>query len=325
MNDTNNLIEYAKNVVKMERDSIDKMIDFVDNKFIDTVKTIFYSKGRIIVTGIGKSAIIGQKIVATLNSTGSPSVFMHAADAIHGDLGIIQQNDTVICISKSGNTPEIKVLIPLIRNIDNNNTIIGMVGNVDSFLSKNCDYVVNTSVEKEACPNNLAPTCSTTAQLVMGDVIAMTLLKMRGFSSSDFAKVHPGGALGKRLYVRVYDLIIQEEKPSVNINSSIEDVIIEISSKRLGATAVLDDNGNLCGIITDGDIRRMLHAKYKIHEISAKDIMSENPKTIDINSLAVEAFATMEENKITQLIVSDKDSNYRGIVHIHAILKEGVV
>ena len=323
--ESKNIIEYAKSVIDMEKKSIDKLIDYVDDNFAEIVTSIYNCQGRIIVTGIGKSAIIGQKIVATLNSTGSPAIFMHAADAIHGDLGIIQKNDAVICISKSGNTPEIKILVPLIKNIDNNNIIIGMVGNLDSFLAKNCHYTINTTVEREACPNNLAPTSSTTAQLVMGDALAMSLLKLRGFSTSDFAKVHPGGALGKRLYIRVSDLISQEESPSVGVNASIEDVIIEISSKRLGATAVLDLENKFCGIITDGDIRRMLHSKMEINKLTAKDIMSANPKTIDIDSLAVEAFTKIEENKITQLIVVDKQNNYKGIVHIHAILKEGVV
>lgn len=320
-----NIIEYARGVIDMEGKSIDKLIDYIDDNFAEVVTSIFNCKGRIIVTGIGKSAIIGQKIVATLNSTGSPAIFMHAADAIHGDLGIIQKNDAVICISKSGSTPEIKILVPLIKNIDNNNIIIGMVGNMDSFLANNCHYTINTTVEREACPNNLAPTSSTTAQLVMGDALAMSLLKLRGFTTSDFAKVHPGGALGKRLYIRVSDLINQEESPAVSINSSIDDVIIEISSKRLGATAVVDSENRFCGIITDGDIRRMLHAKMKISKLTARDIMTANPKTIDIDALAVEAFAKIEENKITQLIVVDNLNNYKGIVHIHAILKEGVV
>ena len=250
---------------------------------------------------------------------------MHAADAIHGDLGMIQNHDTVICISKSGNTPEIKVLIPLIRNIYKENIIIGMVGNTDSFLAQISDYVINTYVTKEACPNNLAPTSSTTAQLVMGDALAMTLLKLRGFTAADFAKVHPGGALGKRLYIRVQDLISHNAIPSVKESADIDEVIIEISSKMLGATAVTDAQGKLIGIITDGDLRRMLQKKVDLNSVRAKDIMSSNPKTISKEELAVKAFATMEEKKITQLIVTDENNKYCGIIHIHDILREGVV
>lgn len=316
---------FAKSIIETETQAIKNLAGYIDDNFATIAELIIKSKGRVIVTGIGKSAIIGNKIVATLNSTGTPAIFMHAADAIHGDLGMIQNHDTVICISKSGNTPEIKVLIPLIRNIYKENIIIGMVGNTDSFLAQISNYVINTYVTKEACPNNLAPTSSTTAQLVMGDALAMTLLKLRGFTAADFAKVHPGGALGKRLYIRVQDLISHNAIPSVKESADIDEVIIEISSKMLGATAVTDAQGKLIGIITDGDLRRMLQKKVDLNSVRAKDIMSSNPKTISKEELAVKAFATMEEKKITQLIVTDENNKYCGIIHIHDILREGVV
>lgn len=316
---------FAKSIIETGTQAIKNLAGYIDDNFATIAELIIKSKGRVIVTGIGKSAIIGNKIVATLNSTGTPAIFMHAADAIHGDLGMIQNHDTVICISKSGNTPEIKVLIPLIRNIYKENIIIGMVGNTDSFLAQISDYVINTYVTKEACPNNLAPTSSTTAQLVMGDALAMTLLKLRGFTAADFAKVHPGGALGKRLYIRVQDLISHNAIPSVKESADIDEVIIEISSKMLGATAVTDAQGKLIGIITDGDLRRMLQKKVDLNSVRAKDIMSSNPKTISKEELAVKAFATMEEKKITQLIVTDENNKYCGIIHIHDILREGVV
>jgi arabinose-5-phosphate isomerase len=261
-------------------------------------------------------------MVATLNSTGTPSLFMHAADAIHGDLGIIQKDDIVLCISKSGNTPEIKVLVPLIKKFGN--LLIGMVSNTESFLAQRSDYVIKAKVDKEACPNNLAPTSSTTAQLVMGDALAVSLLEVRGFSSSDFARVHPGGALGKKLYVKVDDLLVRNEKPEVNINSDINSVILEISSKRLGATAVTDDDNKLVGMITDGDLRRMLAKNLDIKDTKAKDIMSVNPKTVEPETMAAKAFNIMEDNNITQLIVT-RDNNYLGMVHIHDIISEGVV
>ena len=316
---------FAKSIIETETQAIKNLAGYIDDNSATIAELIIKSKGRVIVTGIGKSAIIGNKIVATLNSTGTPAIFMHAADAIHGDLGMIQNHDTVICISKSGNTPDIKVLIPLIRNIYKENIIIGMVGNTDSFLAQISDYVINTYVTKEACPNNLAPTSSTTAQLVMGDALAMTLLKLRGFTAADFAKVHPGGALGKRLYIRVQDLISHNAIPSVKESADIDEVIIEISSKMLGATAVTDAQGKLIGIITDGDLRRMLQKKVDLNSVRAKDIMSSNPKTISKEELAVKAFATMEEKKITQLIVTDENNKYCGIIHIHDILREGVV
>lgn len=315
----------ARGVIRTETAAIERLSDFIDDDFVKAAEMIHRGKGRVIVTGIGKSAIIGTKIVATLNSTGTPAVFMHAADALHGDLGIIQAHDLIICISKSGNTPEIKVLIPLIRNIGKDNVIVAMVGNTDSYLAHASDLVINCHVSAEACPMNLAPTSSTTAQLVMGDALAMTLLEMRGFTADDFARVHPGGVLGKKLYMRVSDLVSNGLKPLVDEDASIEEVIIEISSKRLGATAVSDACGKLTGIITDGDLRRMLQRKQEIGRLKAKDIMSENPKTIALDSLAVNAFSMLEDNKITQLIVTDDKQRYCGMIHIHDILREGVV
>ena len=312
----------AKETILQEADSIKKLADYIDIDFENTVKTILESKGRVIITGIGKSANIAQKIVATLNSTGTPSIFMHAADAIHGDLGIIQHDDVIICISKSGNTPEIKVLVPLIKN--RGNTLIAMVSSVDSFLGNQADFVLKSTVHSEACPNNLAPTNSTTAQLVIGDALAVCLLEYRGFSSEDFAKYHPGGALGKKLYMRVSDLYKNNEKPKVLIDENVKNVIIEISSKRLGTTAVVDDSDQLIGIITDGDIRRMLQKHDSFENLTAKEIMSVNPKTIDKEELAINAFYLMENNNITQLIVA-KDGKYLGVVHLHDILKEGIV
>lgn len=316
---------FAKHIIETECLAINNLQNYIDDQFSNVVRLISESVGRVVVTGIGKSAIIGNKIVATLNSTGTPALFMHAADAIHGDLGMIQADDTVICISKSGNTPEIKVLIPLIRNLGKNNNVVGLVGNLDSFLAKNSDYILNSTVTREACPNNLAPTSSTTAQLVVGDALAMTLLKLKGFTSQDFAVVHPGGALGKRLYTRVCDVVKSDDSPSVSEKASIDEVIFEISSKMLGATAVIDKLGKLVGIITDGDLRRMLQKKCDISTLEATHIMSANPKTISEDELAVTAFSIMEQNKITQLVVVDSEGVYKGIIHIHNILREGVV
>ncbi|MFC2152479.1 SIS domain-containing protein [Bacteroidota bacterium] len=317
-----NIIELAKQTILQESESIKNLAEYIDEDFEKTVKIIYESKGRVIITGIGKSANIAQKIVATLNSTGTPSIFMHAADAIHGDLGIIQDDDVIICISKSGNTPEIKVLVPLIKN--RGNTLIGMVSNTDSFLGKRSDHLLKSTVDKEACPNNLAPTNSTTAQLVIGDALAVCLLEYRGFSSDDFAKFHPGGALGKKLYMRVSDLYKNNEVPKVSENENVKNVIVEISSKRLGATVVLDNSNKVLGIITDGDIRRMLQKYDSFENLNAKDIMSQNPKTIDKDELAINAFHLMENNNITQLVVLQKDK-YVGMVHLHDILKEGIV
>ena len=316
-----NILGIAKQTISIEGEAIANLINFLDTDFENAVKFILKSKGRVIVTGIGKSANIATKIVATLNSTGTPAIFMHAADAIHGDLGIVQKDDVVICISKSGNTPEVKVLVPLIKN--SKNKIIALTGNIDSYLAKNADFVLNAYVEQEACPNNLAPTTSTTAQLVMGDALAICLLEMRDFTSKDFAKYHPGGTLGKRLYLRVNDLVENNEIPKVKLNTNIRDVIIEISEKRLGTTAVVEGD-KIVGIITDGDIRRMLKNNQNIENLIAKDIMSLNPKTINSNAMAIDALEVMEVNNITQILVVD-DQKYVGVVHLHDLLKEGII
>jgi len=321
LKDYSKIITTAKNTILTESNAIANLANFIDTNFENAVKFIYNSKGRVIVTGIGKSANIAAKIVATFNSTGTPAVFMHAADAIHGDLGSVLEDDVVICISKSGNTPEIKVLIPLIKNYGNK--IIAITGNVDSFLGKNADFTLNTFIEKEACPNNLAPTTSTTAQLVMGDALAVCLLELKEFSSADFAKYHPGGALGKRLYLRVSDLILNNELPQVSENDSIVKVIVEISEKRLGVTAVVE-NSKILGIITDGDIRRMLTKSTEINHLTAKDIMSKNPKTIHEDAMAIEALERMETNSITQILVTNHDDNYIGVVHLHDLIKEGI-
>ncbi|WP_408030976.1 KpsF/GutQ family sugar-phosphate isomerase [Tenacibaculum xiamenense] len=322
MKNHNDILSSAKETILLQSNAVANLVNLLDNSLAEAVNFILNSNGRVIVTGIGKSANIGTKIVATLNSTGTPAVFMHAADAIHGDLGNVQENDTVICISKSGNTPEIKVLVPLIKN--SSNKIIAITGNPDSFLGKNADFVLNSYVEKEACPNNLAPTTSTTTQLVMGDVLAVCLLQLRGFSSSDFAKYHPGGALGKRLYLRVSDLIKNNELPKVSSSDTITKVIIEISEKRLGVTAVVDDTNQLIGIITDGDIRRMLSKTTKIDELTASDVMSKNPKSIDVDAMAVDALETLENNSITQILVTNSNKEYVGVVHLHDLIKEGI-
>ncbi len=321
MKTQNAILDTAKQTINMESQAIANLSSLIDTDFSDAVTCIFNSKGRVIITGIGKSAIIATKIVATLNSTGTPAVFMHAADAIHGDLGLILEDDVVICISKSGNTPEIKVLVPFIRRAKNK--MIAITGNRDSFLAKNSDFLLNTFVEKEACPNNLAPTTSTTAQLVMGDALAVCLLELRGFTSNDFAKYHPGGALGKKLYLRVSDMSDVNEKPQVNPNTNIKEVIIEISEKMLGVTAVVD-NHKVVGIITDGDLRRMLTKSNDFSNLTAKDIMGPNPKSIDANAMAVDAKELMESYGITQLLV-EKNGQYAGIVHIHDLIKEGII
>lgn len=317
-----NILQAAIRTIEMEAEAIHQLTDKLDASFIAIISILANCKGRIVISGIGKSAIIAQKIVATLNSTGAPSVFLHAADAIHGDLGIVQQNDVVIIISKSGESPEIKVLVPLVKNFGN--IIIAMVGNTSSYLSKKADYVINTTVEKEACPNNLAPTTSTTAQLVMGDAIAVCLMEERGFAMSDFAKLHPGGNLGKKLYLRVADLYIDNERPEVKVNQSLKEVIVEMTSKRLGVTAVTNENGKLAGIITDGDLRRMMERDVNMKEIKAKDIMTPNPKTIDPSEMAVNALDVFRRFEITQLVVSEND-NYLGILHLHDLVKEGLI
>jgi|TARA_B110000971_G_scaffold16052_1_gene14847 arabinose-5-phosphate isomerase len=321
LNSKKDTVSLAKQTIADESLAISKLADFVNDSFAEAVELIYNSKGRVIITGIGKSAIIANKIVATLNSTGTPSVFMHAADAIHGDLGLVLKDDIVICISKSGNTPEIKVLIPLLKNAKN--TLIAITGNMKSMLAEQADYVFNSYVEKEACPNNLAPTTSTTAQLVIGDALAVCLLDLRGFSSDDFAKYHPGGALGKKLFLRVRDLLALNEKPNVSLKSSIKDVIIEISKKRLGVTAVTE-NDEIVGIITDGDLRRMLANTEDFSKLYAKDIMSHTPKTIAVSAMAIEAMELMETNEISQLLVQD-NGRYVGVVHIHDLIKEGII
>jgi len=314
--------EIAKQTLSIEAGSIMELREFIDDTFVEVVRVLNEMKGRLVVSGIGKSAIIGQKIVATLNSTGTPSIFMHAADAIHGDLGMVQQDDIVMIISKSGESPEIKVLITLIKNLGNK--LIAMVGNLNATLALGADLVLNTTVSQEACPNNLAPTSSTTAQLAMGDALAVCLMEVKGFSSSDFAKFHPGGSLGKKLYLRVSDLSKLNERPAVNQNSSLKDVIVEITKKRLGLTAVLNDDGILTGVITDGDLRRMLEKGNDINHATAKDIMGIHPKTIEGDALAVDALDRMRKNNITQLIVIE-ENQYAGVIHLHDLIREGII
>ena len=314
------ILDIAKKALKIESEAILQLQNQLNSDFYYSVKKIFESKGRVVVTGIGKSAIIANKIVATFNSTGTPSLFMHAADAIHGDLGMIQQEDVIICISKSGNTPEIKVLAPLLKQ--SGNVLIAMVGNIDSYLAKQADFVLDTTVEIEACPNNLAPTTSTTAQLAMGDALAVCLLETREFGASDFAKYHPGGALGKKLYLKVGDLSMQNEKPLVQVAEKLPKIILEISSKRLGMTAVID-NGTLVGVITDGDLRRLMEKGFH-NDLTAAEIMSKNPKFIQKDELAVVALELMKKNNITQLIVMDANS-YEGVIHLHDLIREGIL
>lgn len=321
MKNKNSIIDIAKQTIEMEANAISNLSNLITNDFAEATELIYNSKGRVIITGIGKSAIIANKIVATLNSTGTPAIFMHAADAIHGDLGSILKDDVVICISKSGNTPEIKVLIPLIKSAKNK--MIAITGNKDSFLGEHADYILNTFVEKEACPNNLAPTTSTTAQLVMGDALAICLLELRGFSKNDFAKYHPGGALGKKLYLRVQDISVVNEKPKVLPTTNIKNVIIEITEKMLGVTAVVE-NDKIIGIITDGDLRRMLSKVDDFSKLTAKDIMSANPKRIESDAMAIDALELMETNGISQLLVEEQ-GKYAGVVHLHDLIKEGII
>lgn len=316
-----NILAVAKKTILSESEAIVKLIDYLDDNFSKAVEIIFQSKGRLVVTGIGKSAIIGQKMVATFNSTGTPSMFLHAAEAIHGDLGMIQKGDVIICISKSGNSPEIKALIPLLKR--DRNPLIGISGNTSSFLAQGSDYVLNTSVDAEACPINLAPTNSTTAQLVMGDALAICLMEMRDFKAEDFAKYHPGGALGKKLLLRVKDMIEHSLKPAVSPETPIKKVIFEISEKRLGVTAVVENN-EVIGIITDGDIRRMLNDRDTFTDLTAKDIMTKNPKSIASSMMAIDALQVLENHSITQLIVID-NGEYKGVLHLHDILKEGIL
>lgn len=311
----------ASRTITEEAAAIGQLSQFLTDDFVSSIDLILKSQGRVIVTGIGKSANIAAKIVSTFNSTGTPAIFMHAADAIHGDLGMIRPDDIIICLSKSGDTPEIKVLVPLLKLMGNK--LIALVGNTDSYLARNADLVINSTVDREACPNNLAPTASTTAQLVMGDAIAVALLECRGFTQEDFARYHPGGALGKRLYLRVSDIFRNNEKPEVQINDDMRSVIMEISSKRLGATAVLDGE-KLVGIITDGDIRRMLHREGPVHLLKASEIMTRAPQTINAEILVADALDMMRKNNITQVLVLE-EGIYAGVIHLHDILKEGVI
>jgi len=317
----NKIKNTAINTIQIEAKAIASLTESINEDFVNAVQIIASSKGRLIVTGIGKSAIVGQKIVATLNSTGTPSIFMHAADAIHGDLGMIQDDDVVLCLSKSGETSEIKVLVPFIKNLGNQ--IVAIVSNKNSYLAQQADFILHTPIEQEADPNNLAPTTSTTAQIVMGDALATSLLAVKGFTPKDFAKFHPGGTLGKQMYLRVSDLYPKNEQPKVDIHTALQPIILEISSKRLGMTAVLD-NEKLVGIITDGDLRRMLNQKRTTSDLTASDIMTAKPKTIDKHALAVNALELMREQSITQLIVMD-DMKYVGVIHLHDLIREGLV
>lgn len=316
------MLASATRTIKMQALAVTQLESYINDSFIAVIDLIAASKGRIVVSGIGKSAIIAQKLVATFNSTGTPSLFLHAADAIHGDLGMVQQDDVVIIISKSGDSPEIKLLVPLVKSFGNK--MIAIAGNAESFLAINADFFINSTVEQEACPHNLAPTTSTTAQMVMGDALAICLMKMKEFSSGDFAKYHPGGVLGKKLYLKVGDMVLPEENPMVYEKATIKEVLLEITKKRLGAAAVLTASGEVIGIITDGDIRRMLEKYDDFKDITADQIMSKDPKQIDAQALAVEAYSLLKKNNISQLIVNDGVS-YKGILHIHDIMREGII
>ena len=308
--------------IQLEAAAIGALEKMVDSHFENAVRTLAGNTGRFIISGIGKSAIIAQKMVATFNSTGTPSVFLHAADAIHGDLGMVQQNDLVMIVSKSGESPEIKVLVPLVKNFGNR--IIGMVGNTQSYLARHSDIILNTTVDQEACPNNLAPTSSTTAQLVMGDALAVALMELKGFGTDDFAKFHPGGMLGKKLYMRVSDLYVNNEKPSIEPDASLKKVIVSISKHRLGTTVVVDGQQRILGIITDGDLRRMLEKNVALDTVTATDIMSPAPKTISPDALAVQALDILRKNDITQLVVA-VENKYLGIIHLHDLVREGLI
>ena len=316
------IVQSALATLDIEIETLINLRACINADFVQTVETIVQSKGRVIITGIGKSAIVAQKIVATLNSTGTPSVFMHAADAIHGDIGIVQRDDTVICISKSGDTPEIKVLVPLLKNFGS--ILISMVANKESYLAKQSNFILHTPITQEADPNNLAPTASTTAQMAMGDALAVALLAVRGFTSQDFAQFHPGGALGKQLYLRVRDIYPNHGAPSVSRDTNLKNTILEMTSQRLGAAVVLDESHHIIGIITDGDLRRMLVKDLDIKLVRAEDVMTPHPLTIDANALAVEAMVLMRQKSITQLVVVDNE-RYVGMVHLHDLLKEGIV
>ncbi len=316
------ILSVARQTIQAEAESLMGLLPFLNESFEKTVRKIYDSPGRLVVSGIGKSAIIAQKIVATLNSTGTPGLYMHAADAIHGDIGMVQPHDIVLLISRSGNSPEIKVLVPLVKSFGN--PLIGMVGNLQSFLAQQSDWVLNTTVSQEACPNNLAPTSSTTAQMVMGDALAVCLMNMRGFTGADFAKFHPGGSLGRQLYLQVKDLLVHNAVPQVAPTAALREVIVEMTKKRLGATAVTEADGSLYGIITDGDLRRMLEKGEKLETVQAKDICSRSPKTIAPDTLAVNALDILRRHDITQLVVVD-NNKYIGLVHLHDLLKEGLI
>lgn len=321
MNET--LLNTAIRTIELEAESVAGLVKFINSDFENAVETVFNSTGRLVISGVGKSAIVAQKIVATLNSTGTPSIFMHAADAIHGDLGIVQKDDVVMLLSKSGESPEIKVLIPLIKNFGN--VLIGMGGDAKSYLAKNCNFFLNTTVKKEACPNNLAPTSSTTAQMVMGDAFAVCLMEKLGFNGQDFARFHPGGNLGKRLYLRVKDLYLLNSKPAVTLTAGLKEIIVQITKGRLGAAAVVTEQGKISGIITDGDLRRMLEKSNTLDNIVAKDILTENPVIIQADDLAVVALEVLRSNDISQLLVVNKQNEYIGMLHLHDLVKEGIV
>ncbi len=322
MNLAKNIQNIAREVLINESRALAQIATYINSEFEQCVQTILTSPGRVVITGIGKSAIIAQKIVATLNSTGTPSMYMHAADAIHGDLGMIRTEDIIICISKSGNTPEIKVLVPILKR--RGSKLVALVSNTKSYLAQQADFVLNATIAEEACPNNLAPTTSTTAHLALGDALAVALLEMRNFSSEDFARFHPGGTLGKQLYLKVEDIFVRHQLPVVQPDSSLKEVILEISSKRLGATAVMNDRQELLGIITDGDLRRMLQKENDIQHIKAEAIMTRTPKTIDQTEFAVKALEIMQTNSITQLVVMN-GRELAGFIHLHDLLKEGIV
>lgn len=312
----------ARQTILLESQAVQQLANYIDGSFEKVVELIHHSKGRVVISGIGKSAIVAQKIVSSLNSTGTPSLFMHAADALHGDLGMVLKDDIVIIISKSGDTPEIKVLVPIIKNF--NNPIIALCGNKNGYLAKSADFFLNATVSEEACPNNLAPTSSTTAQMVIGDALIVCLMHLKGFGSDEFARFHPGGALGKRLYLHIGDLIVHNEKPAVNEHTPLKEVILEITKKRLGLTVVLDNHGKVMGVVTDGDLRRMLEKEENITSLVAKDIMTLNPKQIEKNELAVNGLAVMRQNNITQLVVTE-NGNYIGIIHLHDLIREGII
>ncbi|MGC4100887.1 KpsF/GutQ family sugar-phosphate isomerase [Ferruginibacter sp.] len=316
------IIASAQRTIELEAQSVTGLKAFINNDFIKAVEDIAAARGRLVISGIGKSAIVAQKIVATLNSTGTPALFMHAADAIHGDLGMIQQDDVVMIISKSGDSPEIKVLVSLVKNFGN--TIIGMVGKIPSYLAQHSHIILNTTVEQEACPNNLAPTTSTTAQMVMGDALAVCLMELKGFNSADFARYHPGGMLGKKLYLRVNDLSVQNEKPAVQPEATLKEVIVEMTKKRLGTAVVINGSNQVLGIVTDGDLRRMLESTADLGKLTAKDIMSKSPKTIVADALATEALDLLRAHDISQLVVTENDC-YAGIIHLHDLIREGII